>query len=67
MFASKLGSAKSNIHGTESGNIVPGVFTPLLAKHSKSFNLIDTFTVGVDRIQRHFEPTQRQVEIWLQT
>jgi hypothetical protein len=38
------------------------VFTPVLAKHSKSFNLIDTLAVGVDRIQRDFEPMQRQVE-----
>jgi len=44
------------------GNIVPGVFTPVLAKHSKSFNLIDTLAVGADRIQRNFEPMQRQVE-----
>jgi DNA polymerase III delta prime subunit len=33
-----------------------GDFTPVLAKHSKSFNLIDTLAVGVDRIQRNFEP-----------
>jgi hypothetical protein len=32
----------------ESGNIVPGVFTPVLAKHSKSFLLIDCVSVGVD-------------------
>ena len=38
------------------GNIVPGVFTPVLAKHTKSFNLVDTLSVGVDRIQRDFEP-----------
>jgi hypothetical protein len=36
-------------------NIVTGVFTPVLAKHTKSFNLIDTLSVGVDRIQRNFE------------
>jgi hypothetical protein len=42
------------------------VFTPVLAKHSKSFNLIDTLSVGVDRIQRNFEPLQRQVEHWRQ-
>ena len=47
--------------------IVPGVFTPVFAKHSKSFNLIDTLAVGVDRIQRNFEPMQRQVEHWRQT
>ena len=41
-----------------------GDFTPVLAKHSKSFNLVDTLSVGVDRIQRNFEPMQRQVESW---
>jgi len=40
------------------------VFTPVLAKHTKSFNLIDTLAVGVDRIQRSFEPMRRQVEEW---
>ena len=39
----------------------------MLAKHSKSFNLIDTLSVGVDRIQRNFERMQRQVESWGQT
>src|SRR5579871_3767211 len=46
---------------------VSGVFTPVLAKHTKSFNLIDTLSVGVDRIQRNFEPLQRQVELWRKT
>jgi hypothetical protein len=46
--------------------IVPGVFTPVLAKHTKRFNLIDTLAVGVDRIQRSFEPMRRQVEEWRQ-
>jgi hypothetical protein len=32
------------------GDIVSGVFTPALAKHSKSFSLIDCISVGVDRI-----------------
>src|SRR5258708_20165 len=44
-----------------------GEFTPVLAKHSKSFNLVDTLAVGVDRIQRNFEPMQRQVESWRNT
>jgi hypothetical protein len=48
----------------ELGNIVPGNFTSVLAKHTKSFNLVDTFSVGVDRIQRNFEPLQRRVELW---
>jgi len=46
------------------GNIVPGVFTPVLAKHSKSFSLIDCISVGVDRMQRNFEPMRKQVEAW---
>jgi hypothetical protein len=55
-------------HNTrEFANIVRGVFTPVLAKHTKSFNLIDTLSVGVDRIQRNFEPLQRQVELWRKT
>ena len=43
-----------------------GAFTPVLAKHSKSFNLIHPLAVGVDRIQGNFEPMQRQVEQWRQ-
>jgi hypothetical protein len=46
----------------ELGNIVPGVVTPVLAKHSKSFSLIDCISVGVDRMQRNFEPVHKQVE-----
>jgi len=48
----------------EFGNIVLGVFTPVLAKHSKSFSLIDCISVGVDRMQRNFEPMRKQVEAW---
>jgi hypothetical protein len=33
-----------------------GDFTPVLAKHSKSFSLVDCISVGVDRMQRNFEP-----------
>jgi hypothetical protein len=38
-----------------------------LAKHTKSFNLVDALSVGVDRIQRNFEPLQRQVKTWRKT
>ena len=41
-----------------------GDLTPVLAKHSKSFSLIDCIAVGVDRMQRNFEPMRRQVEFW---
>jgi hypothetical protein len=37
---------------------------PVLAKHSKSFSLIDCIPVGVDRMQRNFEPMRKQVEAW---
>ena len=47
----------------EFGNIVPFVFTSVLAKHSKSFSLIDCISVGVDRMQRNFEPMRKQVEV----
>ena len=43
---------------------INGVFTPVLAKHSKSFSLIDCISVGVDRMQRNFEPMRKQVEAW---
>ena len=36
----------------------------MLAKHSKSFSLVDAISVGVDRMQRNFEPMRRQVEAW---
>ena len=36
----------------------------MLAKHSKSFSLIDCISVGVDRMQRNFEPMRKQVESW---
>ncbi len=41
-----------------------GDFSPVLAKHTKRFSLIDAVSVGVDRMQRNFEPMQRQIETW---
>ena len=41
-----------------------GDFTPVLAKHSKNFNLIDAIDVGLGRMQRNFEPMRKQVEGW---
>ncbi len=41
-----------------------GDFTPVLAKHTKHFNLVDAVSIGVDRMQRSFEPMQRQVATW---
>jgi hypothetical protein len=52
------------ITASKIGDIATGVFTPVLAKHSKSFSLIDCISVGVDRMQRNFEPMRKQVEAW---
>ena len=41
-----------------------GAFTPVLANQSESFSLIDCVSVGVDRIQRNFEPMRKQVAAW---
>src|SRR5437667_12374840 len=41
-----------------------GDFTPVLAKHSKNFSLVDALSVGVEPMQRQFEPMRRQVEAW---
>jgi hypothetical protein len=41
-----------------------GDFQPVLAKHSKHFSLQNALSVGVDQMQRNFEPMRRQVEEW---
>lgn len=43
-----------------------GDFTPVLAKHSKHFNLMDAIDVGLGRMQRNFEPMTKQVLGWRQ-
>jgi hypothetical protein len=42
------------------GNIVSGVFTPVLAKHTNDVSLVDILSASVDRIQRNFEPMNKQ-------
>jgi hypothetical protein len=41
-----------------------GDFTPVLARHPKSFSLINCASIGVDRVQRNVEPMQKQVDAW---
>jgi hypothetical protein len=53
-----------NLAGPEFGDIVSGVFTPVLAKHTKRLSLVDALSIGVDRMQRNFEPMRRQIETW---
>src|SRR5260370_39627920 len=41
-----------------------GDFTPVLAKHTKQLSVVDILSVGVDRMQRNFEPMRKQVDAW---
>ena len=43
-----------------------GDFTPVLAKHTKRVSLVDILSIGVDRMQRNFEPMRKQVDAWKQ-
>jgi hypothetical protein len=37
-------------------------FTPVLAKHTKHLSLVDVLSIGIERIERNFEPMSKQVE-----
>jgi hypothetical protein len=41
-----------------------GDFSPVLHKHSSRFDLVDMISVGVDKIQRNFEPLGAQILDW---
>lgn len=41
-----------------------GDFQPVLAKHSKHFSLQNALSIGVDQMQRNFEPMKQQIESW---
>jgi hypothetical protein len=41
-----------------------GDFTPVLAKHTKNFNLQRALSAGVDDMQRNFNPMVKAVERW---
>jgi hypothetical protein len=38
-----------------------GDFKPMLAKHTKNFDLTETLSIGVDRIQRGWQPLREKV------
>ena len=44
--------------------MVQGAFTTVLAKHSKSFSLIDCISVGVDSDATELPAMRKQVEAW---
>lgn len=39
-----------------------GDFKPMLSKHSKNFDLVESLSIGVDRIQRNWEPLRRTID-----
>jgi len=41
-----------------------GDFQPLLAKHTKNFQLTRSLSAGIDDMQRNFEPMVKAVELW---
>jgi hypothetical protein len=41
-----------------------GDYQPMLAKHSKHFNLHNALAVGIDQMQHNFKPMAAQVEAW---
>src|ERR1043166_7140425 len=41
-----------------------GDFEPVLAKHSKHFSLQNALSIGVDQMQRNFEPMVKSVQLW---
>jgi len=58
------GSFSLEVNASDDLSHVPGVYSPVLAKHSKHFSLEDALSIGVDRMQRNFEPMRGQVESW---
>jgi hypothetical protein len=43
-----------------------GDFTPVFRKHTKHVELSDLLSIGVDRMQRNFEPLRKQILDWQQ-
>lgn len=41
-----------------------GEYTPVLAKHTKNFSLLNALSVGVDDMQRNYTPMVQQVKTW---
>ncbi|MGA7770683.1 MAG: hypothetical protein WCA27_31170 [Candidatus Sulfotelmatobacter sp.] len=60
----KWASRKLNLRHPRFANIATKCFHAVLAKYSKSFSLIDCISVGVDRMQRNFDPVRKQLEAW---
>jgi uncharacterized protein DUF932 len=43
-----------------------GDFSPVMKKHSKRLDFVEVIDSAVSRMQRHFEPMRRQIDVWRQ-
>lgn len=41
-----------------------GDFTPVTRKHTSKFDEVEVIDLAVTRMQRHFEPMRRQIDVW---
>lgn len=41
-----------------------GEFTPVTRKHTKNFDPVEVIDMAVGKMQRHFEPMKRQIDVW---
>lgn len=41
-----------------------GDFTPVTRKHSKNFDHVEVIDAAVGKMQRHFEPLKKQIDVW---
>lgn len=41
-----------------------GDFTPITRKHSKHLDVVEVIDGAVGRMQRHFDPMRRRIEVW---
>ena len=61
----KVGLEEVEPQASKIGNIVPGVLSLPCSRNTRSRSRsIDCISVGVDRMQRNFEPMRKQVETW---
>lgn len=63
-FVRPLGIAPEDRAPAQIISALVGLFSPVLAKHTKHLSLVDILSVGVDRMQRNFDPMKKQVEVW---
>ncbi len=44
-----------------------GEFEPVMHKHTKNFNLLDSLAIGLEQMQRNFKPMAENIDRWRET